>query len=97
MLISFKLYEGKETGYEEGLTIGESVVETLSKGIDPKGSNGYIDNFFTSLRLLESFRKVDINLTGTIWRDEVKDIPLTSALDMAKKERGYAGMYRDNE
>ena len=74
LLISFKLYEGKETGYEEGLTIGESC-ETLV----PKGSNGYIDNYFTTLPLLESFRKADINLTGTIQKDKVM------LLDMKKK------------
>ncbi|KAK4314976.1 hypothetical protein Pmani_013759 [Petrolisthes manimaculis] len=95
LLISFKLYEGKETGYEEGLTIGESVVETLSKGTVPKGSNGYIDNYFTTLPLLESFRKADINLTGTIRKDKVRDVPLL--LNMKKKERGYAEMYRDND
>ena len=39
-LVSFKLYEGRDSGYIDGLTIGESVVQILAKGIVPKGSNG---------------------------------------------------------
>lgn len=84
MLVSFKLYEGRGTGYEEGLTVGESVVETLAKGIVPKGSNGYIDNYFKTLPLLESFRNAHIGLTGTIRKDKVKDVPLL--LDIKKRK-----------
>lgn len=94
LLISFKLYEGKDTGYEKGRTIGESVVETLAKGVVPTGSSGYIDNFFTTLPLLESFRKDNVNLTGTIRKDKVKDVPLSN---IKKSERGTAELFADRD
>lgn len=94
LLMSFKLYEGKETGYEEGLTIGESVVETLAKGVVSTGSNRFIDNFFTTLPLLKSFRKADVNLTGTIRKDKVRDVPLS---DIKKRERGCTEIFRDKD
>lgn len=94
LLISFKLYEGKDTGYEKGRAIGESVVETLAKGVVPTGSSGYIDNFFTTLPLLESFRKDNVNLTGTIRKDKVKDVPLSN---IKKSERGTAELFADRD
>ncbi|KAK4328232.1 hypothetical protein Pmani_001351 [Petrolisthes manimaculis] len=39
LLISFKLYEGRDSGHVVGLTIGESVVQMLAKGTVPTGSN----------------------------------------------------------
>ncbi|XP_066969115.1 piggyBac transposable element-derived protein 3-like [Macrobrachium rosenbergii] len=94
LVASFKLYEGRDSGHIDGLTVGESVVQMLAKGTVPVGSDGYIDNFFTSLPLLESFREANINLTGTIRKDRVKNIPLS---DVRKKERGFAEIFRNAE
>ena len=50
----------------EDMSIGESVVETMAKGTVLQGSNGYIDNVFTTFPLLTSFFDAVISLTGTI-------------------------------
>lgn len=44
-LVSFKLHEGKDSGYEKSKAIGESVVHTLTQGAVPPNSSGFIDNF----------------------------------------------------
>ena len=65
-LISFKLYEGRDSGHIDGMTVGESVVHMLAKGTVPTGSTGFIDHFFTTLPLLELFREDNVNHIGTI-------------------------------
>ena len=64
----------KCTGHDGSPTVGESVATGLSKNFVPKQSSDHIDNFFTTLPLLESLRKEDINLTGTIRRDRVRSV-----------------------
>ena len=92
LLMKFKLHEGKDSGYKEGLTVGESVVKTMAVGTVPVGSSGYIDYFFTTLPLLQLFSELDINLTGTIRKDKVRDVPLS---DMTKRDRGEAELLRE--
>lgn len=94
LLLKFKLYEGKDTGHIDTLTVGESVVTGLAKNFVPKLSNGYIDNFFTTLPLLESFHKDNVSLTGTMRRDRVRSVPLT---DFKKKPRGEAEIFSETE
>lgn len=90
LLVNFKLYEGKDSGYVEGLTIGESVVQSMALKVVPPGSSGYIDNYFTTLPLMVSFLEANINLTGTIRKDKVKSVPLS---DISKGERGDAELF----
>ncbi|KAK4299709.1 hypothetical protein Pmani_028025 [Petrolisthes manimaculis] len=94
LLVNFRLYEGKDSGFEEGMTIGESVVSAMAKGTVPTGSNGFIDNFFTTLPLLKAFKEADIGLTGTIRKDKVRSVPLS---DIKKKERGVAELFQEKE
>ena len=72
----------------------ESVVETLAKGSVPRGSNGYMNNFFTTFPLLTSFNKTFITLTGTFRKDRVKSVPLS---DLKKRPRGKAEIFQDKE
>lgn len=41
LLVNFKLYEGKDSGFEEGMTIGESVVNAMAKETVPTGISQY--------------------------------------------------------
>lgn len=90
LLMSFGLRDGKK--YEEDQRASKSVVETLAKVVVPRGSSGYIDHSFMTLPLLESFRKADINLMGTVRQERVKDIP---QFDTRKRERGSAEIFTD--
>ena len=69
-------------------------METLTKEVVPTGSSGYINNFLSTLPLLESFRNDDINLTGTVCEDKVKDVFLSN---IKKSERGTAELFADKD
>ena len=94
LVLKFKLYEGKDSDRKEGLTVGENVVTSLANGFVPKASSGYIDHFFTSLPLLEKFRHMNVNLTGTMRKDRVRCIPLSN---FKKAERGTAEIFEDQD
>ena len=52
LLMKYNLYQGKYTGLEDGLGVGESVGNNLVMDFIPAGNNRFIDNFFTMLNLL---------------------------------------------
>ena len=54
--MKFNLYEGKGTGREEGMGVGETVVSSIALEFGPGESIGFIDNYFTCLPLLEKFK-----------------------------------------
>ena len=85
-LMKFKLYEGRDTGYSKGLYVGESVVKELALGTVPINSHGYVDNYFTTIPLLDMFSRENIFLTGTIRKDRIKNAPL---IDIKRKDKGY--------
>lgn len=74
--------------------LGSKVVTDLSKGIIEEGSFVYIDNFFTSLTLLEDFAKKNINIVGTIRNNRIEKAPLDS---LKKQTRGSCDVVRDSE
>ena len=79
------MYEGKGTGREEG--IGETVVTSMTLEFVPAETSGFIDNYFTSLPLLEKFKGSDIKLTETLRKDRIRSVPLS---DFSKVQRGTA-------
>lgn len=90
ILLKFKLYEGRDGNRDNNMGVGESVVTNLALNLVPKGSSGFIDNFFTSLPLLEKFKNENINLTGTLRKDRIRSVPLA---DFKKTERGGAEVF----
>ena len=94
LLLKFKLYEGKDSGRAENLTVGENVVCELAKNFVPEQSHAFIDNFFTTLPLLDQFRDLKINLTGTIRKDRVRQVPIN---DFKKKSRGTSEAFQDKD
>lgn len=93
-IIRFKLYEGKDTGRDASMGVGESVVTNMALNFVPKGSSGFVDNYFTSLPLPEKFQNAGINLTGTLRKDRIRSVPLT---DYSKVQRGEAEVFIEKE
>ena len=65
----FRLYTGAEERRQFGL--GESIVEGFSD-IIPAGCHVFIDNYFTSIRLLKSTSAKLIGCTGTIQKNRLR-------------------------
>ena len=55
--MKFNLYEGKGTGIEEGMGVGETVVSSMALELVPAESIGFIDDYLTCLPLLEKFKR----------------------------------------
>ncbi|XP_055623568.1 piggyBac transposable element-derived protein 3-like [Toxorhynchites rutilus septentrionalis] len=91
--IKFIPYEGK-TDRDPGEPLGSKVVSNLSKDIVAEESYVHIDNFFTSLALLEDFGKRDINIIGTIRNNRIEKATLES---IKKQARGSYDIVRDTE
>nr|XP_023011723.1 piggyBac transposable element-derived protein 2-like [Leptinotarsa decemlineata] len=68
-----------------GKTLGSSVCENLCLNYLPEQSTIYIDNYFTSLPLLHTFRGYNLNCIGTIRSDRIEKAPLR---DLKKEKRG---------
>lgn len=90
-LIKFEPYTGR-VERAPGETLGGTVTETLSDGVLPAGSNLYIDNYFTSLTLLETLASKNIVCFGTIRADRIEKAPLK---DLKKTARGTSHGIRD--
>lgn len=71
-------YQGAKTGCTNPyLGVGGSVVMNLiSKLPEKEHYSFYIDNFFTSLRLLDEVSKIGHDATGTLRANRVEDAPL---------------------
>jgi DNA excision repair protein ERCC-6 len=93
-LMKFILYEGKGTGRDEGMGVGETVVSTLALQFVPVGSHGFVDNYFTSLPLLVKFKASGINLTGTLRKDRIRHVPLAN---YSKVQRGESEIFVDEK
>lgn len=88
--MKFSLYQGKYTRLERGLAVGESVVNNLGRNFVPEGSNGSIDNFFTTLHHLEKIRSAGKNVTRIIHNDRIRGLPLS---DFEKNKRGESEVF----
>ena len=71
----------------QGFGLGGTVVKDLAADTVVKNANHhiYIDNYFTSLRLLQELAQNGIFCTGTIQRNRVEGAPLK---DLRKAARG---------
>ncbi len=85
----FKLYTGAEEQRHFGL--GESVVENFSDLI-PAGCHVFIDNYFTSVRLLMLMSERLIGCTGTIRKNRLRggQQMLTEEKELRKNQRGFS-------
>lgn len=87
------IFLGK-SGRDTSTPLGESVVKTLAENIITEGSSIFIDNFFTSLQLLEEFKSKKINIVGTIRKNRIENAPLP---DLTKSERGSSCVLQDRD
>ncbi|KAJ8937730.1 hypothetical protein NQ314_011737 [Rhamnusium bicolor] len=83
-LIKFDTYAGAGDKIE-GKTLGSSVTEKLCVNFIPKDSVVFVDNYFNSLPLLETFTNNNINCVGTIRSDRIEKAPLP---ELKKEKRG---------
>ena len=78
----------------EGKTVGESVTENLCLGFVLKGSCIFMDNYFTSLSLMDTLSSEDLFCVGTIRSDRIENAPLK---DVRKAERGTCSSVDDKQ
>ncbi|XP_046402080.1 piggyBac transposable element-derived protein 2-like [Ischnura elegans] len=83
-LLKFSVYTGK-TDRPKGISLGAQVTESMCVDFLPPGSKLFVDNFFTSLSLLEKLKESNINCIGTIRKDRIEGAPV---VDVSKEERG---------
>ncbi|GBP44386.1 PiggyBac transposable element-derived protein 3 [Eumeta japonica] len=95
-LIYGELYQGASTGNTHPeLGVGASVVLDLVSKLPKNNYNLYMDNFFTSLPLLEELKKLGHDGTGTIKANRVDGAPLKDQKEMKKTSRGSYHQYTD--
>lgn len=82
-LLKFDPYTGSDKTV--GKPVGVSVTERLCMGFIPKGSCIYMDNYFTSLPLMDTLCKEELFVIGTIRSDRIEKAPLQ---DLKKSVRG---------
>lgn len=95
-LIYGMLYQGASTGNTHPeLGVGASVVLDLISKL-PQGSYSfYMDNYFTSLPLLDEIKKLGHDATGTIRANRVEKAPLKDPKNMKKTRRGSYNQITD--
>ncbi|KAL0892761.1 hypothetical protein ABMA27_014467 [Loxostege sticticalis] len=95
-LIYGELYQGASTGNTHPeLGVGASVVLDLVAKLPPGSYSLYMDNFFTSLPLLDELKRIGHDATGTIRANRVENAPLKDTKDMKKTKRGSYDQYTD--
>ncbi|CAG9570948.1 unnamed protein product [Danaus chrysippus] len=70
------------------LGVGASVVLDLISKLPPGTYSFYMDNYFTSLPLLDEIKTLGHDATGTVRANRVEKAPLKEAKDMKKMSRG---------
>lgn len=83
-------YQGAKTGNTNpNLGVGGSVVTNLiSKLPDDEKYSFYVDNFFTSLRLMDEVKQMGHNITGTLRANRLEGAPVKDIKEMKKTARG---------
>ena len=91
-LIQCEPYQGAKTGNSiPELGVGGSVVcDLIAELPEAKKYNIYIDNYFTSLGLIDHLSKKGFGCTGTIRRNRIQHAPLPSEKEMKKQTRGHS-------
>jgi hypothetical protein len=88
-LIYGEPYQGAKTGNTNpNLGVGGSVVTNLISKLPDDHYSFYVDNFFTSLRLLDEVRQLGHDITGTLRANRVENAPIKDVKDMKKTPRG---------
>ena len=77
-----------------GKSFGESVAENLCFDFLPNGSCIYMDNYFTSIPLMDNLSKNGLYCVGTIRSDRIEKAPLQ---DLKKAQRGACCSVEDKE
>ncbi|XP_071051462.1 piggyBac transposable element-derived protein 3-like [Onthophagus taurus] len=84
-LIHGELYQGASTGNTHPeFGVGGSVVLDLLSRLPPANYSLYMDNFFTSLPLLNELKKLGHDATGTIRENRVEKAPLNDKKEMKR-------------
>ncbi|CAG9564116.1 unnamed protein product [Danaus chrysippus] len=82
-------FQGASTGNTHPeLGVGASVVLDLISKLPPGTYSFYMDNYFTSLPLLDEIKTLGHDATGTVRANRVEKAPLKEAKDMKKMSRG---------
>lgn len=93
-LLKFEPYSGAGGNEDPNMTLGSSITQKFCVGYLSQGSTVFIDNYFNSLPLLESFTEKGLKCIGTIRADRVEKAPLR---DIKKKARGSMHAIQDEE
>lgn len=77
LVLDFEIYQGKFTSLcNPELGLGPSVVMRLVRSLPPR-SWVYFDRYFTTIPLLEKLHENNIEGTGTIMTNRIRDVKLT--------------------
>jgi hypothetical protein len=89
-LIQCEPYKGSSRVYDGNLGLGGSVVTELTSKL-PKNLpyRLYVDNFFTSPRLLDNLKEKGISVTGTVRVNRMEKCPLKAPEFVKKENRGF--------
>jgi hypothetical protein len=85
--IQLEPYQGAGVTHHQ-LGLGGSVVVNLVSTLPADNYVVYIDNFFTSLKLLQHMTTLNIHATGTVRANRIEDCPVTSVDKFKKFVRG---------
>ena len=88
-LVQCEPYQGSSGSFNADLGLGGTVVTELIKKL-PAGLpyRLYIDNFFTSPRLLDYLKELNISVTGTVRANRMEKCPLKEPEKLKKDVRG---------
>lgn len=88
-LVQCEPYQGSSGSFNPDLGLGGSVVTDLVKKL-PNGLpyRLYVDNFFTSPRLLDHLKPMNMSVTGTVRANRMDKCPLKEPDKMKKETRG---------
>lgn len=97
-LIQCEPYQGASTGNTNpALGVGGSVVCDLISELNPDTKhNIFMDNFFTSLKLLNHLSSLGYGATGTIRCNRIENAPIEDPKVVKKSNRGYSCSIVDN-
>ena len=91
-MVKFHPYTGSNKTL--GKSLGESVTENLCFDFVPNSSCIYMDNYFTSIPLMNNLSKNGLYYVGTIRSDRIEKAPLQ---DLKKAQRGACCSVEDKE
>ena len=91
-MVKFHPYTGSNKTL--GKCLGESVTKNLCFDVVPNSSCIYMDNYFTSIPLMDNLSNNGLYYVGTIRSDRIEKAPLQ---DLKKAQRGACCFVEDKE